>query len=114
MLERFGEQGGARVTRSDGEIALLTMSDTYNLLTPLTNEEVHGYEVDAYWPEADLVVEVDGWQFHRTPAQRAYDAAKRLHIQAQGTPVVVLTYDQVTTGAARTADALRPSVGGRR
>jgi predicted transcriptional regulator of viral defense system len=110
LLDVFHRQGGARRTRSRAEIALLAMSDTYGLKTPRTNVEVHGYEVDAHWPNANLVVEVDGWQFHRTRAQREYDARKRLAIQRAGTPVIVLTWEQVTADARATAAALAPRV----
>ncbi|MBV8986252.1 MAG: DUF559 domain-containing protein [Acidimicrobiia bacterium] len=35
------------------------------------------YRLDFYWPEADLVVEVDGWSTHATPLARRRDFRKQ-------------------------------------
>lgn len=40
---------------------------------PETQAQVNGYRVDFYWPDLGLVVEVDGWRYHRTPGQQATD-----------------------------------------
>jgi very-short-patch-repair endonuclease len=53
-----------RMTRSERERALLKLLDQAQLPKPLTNVRLHGYLVDAYWPEHGLVVEFDGWQGH--------------------------------------------------
>jgi very-short-patch-repair endonuclease len=53
-----------RMTRSDRERALLKLIDAAQLPRPLTNVRLHGYLVDAYWPEHGLVLEFDGWQAH--------------------------------------------------
>lgn len=34
---------------------------------------VNGYRVDFYWPDLGLVIETDGWRYHRTPGQQATD-----------------------------------------
>jgi very-short-patch-repair endonuclease len=52
------------MTRSDKERRLLKLLAEAQLPTPLTNVRVHGYLVDAYWPEHGLVLEFDGWQAH--------------------------------------------------
>jgi len=53
-----------RMTRSDRERALLKLLARAQLPKPLTNVRLHGYLVDAYWPEHGLVLEFDGWQAH--------------------------------------------------
>jgi len=53
-----------RMTRSERERALLRLIDAAQLPRPLTNVRLHGYLVDAYWPEHGLVLEFDGWQAH--------------------------------------------------
>ena len=53
-----------RMTRSERERALLKLLDQAQLPKPLTNVRLHGYLVDAYWPEHGLVVEFDGWRAH--------------------------------------------------
>ncbi|HEY8808751.1 MAG TPA: type IV toxin-antitoxin system AbiEi family antitoxin domain-containing protein [Solirubrobacterales bacterium] len=40
---------------------------------PETQAWVNGYRVDFYWPTLGLVVETDGWRYHRTPGQQATD-----------------------------------------
>jgi hypothetical protein len=35
------------------------------------NVIVAGFEVDAYWPRAKLVAELDGYAFHRSPTPTA-------------------------------------------
>jgi very-short-patch-repair endonuclease len=53
-----------RMTRSERERRLLKLIDAAQLPRPLTNVRLHGYLVDAYWPEQGLVLEFDGWQAH--------------------------------------------------
>jgi very-short-patch-repair endonuclease len=53
-----------RMTRSERERLLLKLIDRAQLPRPLTNVRLHGYLVDAYWPEQRLVLEFDGWQAH--------------------------------------------------
>jgi len=98
---------GAPRTRSELERAFLELCDTYNLPTPAANARVHGVEVDFFWPEANLVVETDGWMYHRMPGRREADAAKRLALEAAGLRVIVLTWRQVVDKPAATAAALR-------
>jgi very-short-patch-repair endonuclease len=52
------------MTRSERERALLRLVAQAQLPKPLTNVRLHGYLVDAYWPEQRLVLEFDGWQAH--------------------------------------------------
>ncbi len=53
-----------RMTRSEKERALLRLLDAAQLPRPVTNVRLHGYLVDAYWPEHGLVLEFDGWPAH--------------------------------------------------
>lgn len=43
------------------------------LSRPQTQQRVSGYRVDFYWPELGLVVETDGWRYHRTAGEQATD-----------------------------------------
>jgi very-short-patch-repair endonuclease len=52
------------MTRSEKERALLRLLNAAQLPKPLTNVRLHGYLVDAYWPEHGLILEFDGWQAH--------------------------------------------------
>jgi very-short-patch-repair endonuclease len=33
------------------------------------SRDVNGFKVDFFWPELGLVVETDGWRYHRTPGR---------------------------------------------
>jgi very-short-patch-repair endonuclease len=74
VLEREPKRKGAsiikalladpRLTRSERERRLLRLLDQAQLPRPITNVHLHGYLVDAYWPDQGLVLEFDGWQGH--------------------------------------------------
>ena len=40
---------------------------------PETQARVNGYRVDFYWPHIGLIVEADGWRYHRIPGEQATD-----------------------------------------
>jgi hypothetical protein len=46
------------------------------LPTPLTKVKLGEFEVDFFWPDLGLVVETDGWRYHRTPATQSRDALR--------------------------------------
>jgi hypothetical protein len=82
-------------TRSDGEDDFPGFCQRYGLPTPLMDTIVHGFEVDAYFPEERLIVELDGWPFHRDrdsfESDRDRDATMLMH----GIPTVRVTYDRI-------------------
>ena len=51
-------------SRSGNERTFLTLIKEHNLPKPLTNTLVEGFEVDAYWPEHTLIVEIDCYATH--------------------------------------------------
>ncbi len=59
---------------------------------PLVNVKVFGWEVDLYWPELNLVLELDGDSFHGDPAQKRIDAEKQRYLQSRGLAVRRLTF----------------------
>jgi very-short-patch-repair endonuclease len=49
---------------------------------------VNGFEVDFYWPDLGLVIETDGWRYHRTPATQSRDALRdQIHTASGLTPL---------------------------
>jgi hypothetical protein len=70
-------------TRSPLEDDFLPFCARYGLPTPQINIVLHGHEVDAYFEEARLVVELDGWPFHNDRQafedDRERDATMLLH-----------------------------------
>ncbi len=77
-------------TRSDLEILLLTFCEAQRVPIPDINVYVHGFLLDAIWREQRVVVEVDGWRGHRTPAQLYANHQRDLELRARGH--VVLRY----------------------
>jgi very-short-patch-repair endonuclease len=59
---------------------------------PLTNTRVAGWEVDAYWPQHNLVVEVDGFAYHGNRAAFERDRRKDAALTAAGLRVVRITW----------------------
>jgi hypothetical protein len=75
---------------SDDELELLfrPLAIAAGLPTPLTKAKVNEFEVDFFWPDLGLVVETDGWRYHRTPAAQTRDALRfQEHTAAGLTPL---------------------------
>lgn len=94
-------------TRSPLEVALLQLCDDYNLPTPRANTLVAGFLVDFHWPGTDLIVETDGFAFHRT--RHAFDADRERDqaLALAGYRVIRFTHEQVTRKRRETARRLR-------
>jgi len=73
------------------EDRFLAFCERYHLRVPSFNVRVHGIRVDAYWPEHQLVVEVDGYDNHSSPAQLHRDKRNDLILRSHG--LAVLRYD---------------------
>lgn len=64
----------------------------------------HGeYRLDFYWPEADLVIEVDGWSIHATPAARRRDFRKQNRIVIANRWILRYDWYDIEVEADRTA-----------
>jgi hypothetical protein len=59
-----GERRHVEDTTSPLEDRFVEFCATYRLPPPQTNVLVEGDEVDALWPAARLIVELDSWEFH--------------------------------------------------
>jgi very-short-patch-repair endonuclease len=68
-----------RRSRSDLETAFLALCRRYGIEKPVVNGKVAGVEVDMHWPGTGLIVELDGYEYHRTPA--AFEADRRRDAQ---------------------------------
>lgn len=62
-------------TRSKMERLLIAFCRRYEIEAPAMNVSVDGYTVDAYWPEARLIVELDSWEHHKT--RRSFEEDRR-------------------------------------
>lgn len=55
------------------ERKFLAIARAAKLPRPETQAQVSGYRVDFFWRELGLVVEADGWRYHRTPGEQSTD-----------------------------------------
>ena len=79
-------------TRSEGERRLKALCKAARLPSPRMNARVAGWEVDAYWPAHRLIVELDGWSYHRSRQAFERDRRKDAHLTAAGHRVVRVTW----------------------
>jgi very-short-patch-repair endonuclease len=89
------QDGGPRWTRSWAERRLLSLIREAGLPVPLTNRQLHGFQLDAVWPDHKLVVEVDGWLFHRDRDAFENDRARDATLVAHGYRVIRFTARQL-------------------
>jgi very-short-patch-repair endonuclease len=84
--------GPAPWTQSELERQFLALIRTAGLPEPEANVLVGGELVDFYWPgHPPLVVELDGYQFHRSRAQFEKDRRRDAKLQLLGCRVVRIT-----------------------
>ena len=62
---------------------------------PLTNRQLYGHQVDAVWLDLKLVVEVDGYDFHRDRRAFETDRARDATLVAHGYRVIRFTAAQL-------------------
>jgi very-short-patch-repair endonuclease len=62
---------------------------------PMTNVPLLGWEVDAYWPDQKVVVELDGYEWHKTRADFERDRLKQEQLQVAGLPPLRFTYRSI-------------------
>jgi very-short-patch-repair endonuclease len=96
-----------RATRSRLEQWFLPLAARAGLPVPLTKQWLNGFEVDFYWPDLGLVVETDGLQYHRTPAQQARDKLRDQTHTAAGFTNLRFTYEQVRYDPTHVVSTLR-------
>jgi very-short-patch-repair endonuclease len=91
----MAEYRGAPDTRSRNERRFLALIRAAGLPEPSVNVFVEGIVVDFFWPEQRLVVEVDSYRYHHTPADRAEDRRKQRILEKTGHTVLRVTEDEL-------------------
>jgi len=94
-------------TQSELERRFVELTRAHHLPLPLANQYVEGELVDAYWPDHGLIVEVDGWQTHKTRAAFERDRARDAKLVAAGYRVLRFTYRRIEDDPAGVANELR-------
>jgi very-short-patch-repair endonuclease len=106
LLDRHA--GMTTMTRSQAEELFLDLVRRARLPPPRVNARVAGYEVDFFWPEQNVIVEVDGYRFHSTRRAFEHDRRKDADLRAAGFTVLRVSFEQLTRDAyAVLADLVR-------
>ena len=95
LLTPFLDLPGGNPTNSGFEDDFLPFLAKYGLPTPLINHPLNGDEVDTYFPDHNLIVELDGWEFHKDRHAFETDRERDAHHLAHGTPTVRITKDRL-------------------
>jgi very-short-patch-repair endonuclease len=101
----------AAPTDSELEEAFLQLCDDHHIPRPETRVYIEGYRVDCVWRSERLIVEVDGYRYHRAPSRFEDDRERDVELSAKGWRVVRFTWRQVTRRAAWVAAAVTRELG---
>jgi very-short-patch-repair endonuclease len=93
--------------RSELESLFLRLCRHYRLPPPEANVRIGGLLVDFVWRDRRLIVETDGYRYHRGRVAFEDDRARDLHLRTLGYEVIRLTHDQVVKQSGETAAALK-------
>lgn len=99
-LRRAVDGAKPSYTKSGLEDRFARLIEQAGLPEPRRNALVDGeakeHEVDAYWPEHRLAVQIDSFEFHRTRRDVEDDAASDADLELVGNAVMRLTEDDLT------------------
>jgi very-short-patch-repair endonuclease len=86
---------GSTITKSELEEMFLDLTDGAGIERPEINAIVEGFEVDAVWRDARLVIELDGRNTHGTAFAFERDRQRDRVLQVAGWRPVRITYRQL-------------------
>jgi very-short-patch-repair endonuclease len=93
-------------TRSELERRFLTLCKRHRIARPETNALIDGYLVDFVWRHRRLIVEVDGYRYHRAPSRFERDREQDVELATQGWRTLRFTWRQVKTRGEWVAAAI--------
>jgi very-short-patch-repair endonuclease len=89
------ERRPTTITRSQAEEKFLAMIREAELPQPEINVPLCGFEVDFYWREFNLVVDVDGYQWHASKSAFERDRRKDALLRRNGLELMRVTWNQM-------------------
>jgi hypothetical protein len=78
----------------------------YGLPEPQYNVKLGPYEADVYYPRQRVIIELDGWHFHRTKAAFENDRERDAYMLARGIVTVRITRERLRRAPAKEAARL--------
>jgi very-short-patch-repair endonuclease len=110
IRRRLHGDPGSTYTRSKGERRIRQLMTAAELPQPLVNRKLNGFTADFLWPEARLILEVDGYDTHGDRLAFERDRRRDQIHTAAGYTVIRVTWRQLTEEpiavVARIAQAL--------
>lgn len=103
----LGPEAAHDRTRSDLERDFLRLCRRHRLPMPEINVRIGPHLVDFLWRDRGLVVEADGYRYHRGQQAFRDDRARDLDLRGRGFEVVRLSEEQIDDEPARVAGILR-------
>jgi hypothetical protein len=107
MLAVMADTSETPHTKGELEALFFDFCHAYALPVPICNALVEGYEVDAFWPEYALIVELDSWTYHRGRRAFERDRERSAALQAAEYRVIPITWRRLTRHPAEVAEQLR-------
>jgi very-short-patch-repair endonuclease len=94
-------------TRTELEAMFMALVRRRRLPRPEVNVQVERFEVDFLWRAERVIVEVDGWESHRTRSAFEADRARDARLTVLGYDVLRFTWWQVQADGAAVARTIR-------
>lgn len=112
-LRALLDDTGPAFTRSEAEARFLALLRKGDVPRPRTNVVVCGLEVDFFWPDRSLVVEVDGFAYHAHRNAFENDRARDGMLAAENLSVIRFTWRQIHNEPERVLVRLCMALGAR-
>jgi very-short-patch-repair endonuclease len=93
---RTGLEETSERTRSELEHLFFRLCERHGLPRPEVNVRIGRHLVDFLWRDHRLVVETDGYQYHRGRAAFEDDRERDLELRRRGYTILRLTFRQIT------------------
>ena len=103
LRARLGTAAGPAFTRSEAERRCLDLLRRAGLPRPHANVALGPYELDLFWPDEMLAIEIDGRAYHASSVRFEGDRRKDGWLRARGVEVIRLTWRQITRHEISTA-----------
>jgi very-short-patch-repair endonuclease len=104
------DQHTFRLSDDELEVLFRPLARAAGVPVQLTKQRVNEFEVDFYWPDLRLVVETDGWRYHRTPAAQTRAALRDQVHTASGLTPLRFSHYQVKYEPAHVKNILTKTV----
>jgi very-short-patch-repair endonuclease len=98
---------GKDLTRSELEDDFVAFAERFGLPKPVMNARVAGYEVDALFAQQRVIVELDGYEFHKDRGSFESDRERDAITLQAGYPTVRITRRRIHHPAEREAARLQ-------